>query len=384
MTTLRLALLSICVLILGQVHAQKMITEYGIANMYSPKFEGMRTASNEVYTSSKFTGAHRSLPFGTTVQVVRTDVEGKSVTVRINDRGAFGASQVIDLSSAAARKLGLTDATQSARVKIQVLKPGETPPPPVISQPTPQPEKPKDPIVEAPVKIADKPVADKPVADKPVADKPVADKPIEIKAPVVSDMALKNSKLYKIQVRPTASNGYGVQVGSYESLKAAYKFIGTLEEQWFTDIVIRKDPKAADAKGRYKIIIGDYSEKAQAETYKQNVQAKYSLDGFVTKLMTGVPGETVSAIRMAKLPQEEFGVQVGAYSSFESVVSQIETFQVKFFNNTLLYTTEKDGKPQYKIILGTFPSKDLAASYKASLKESHSINGFVVKLANLK
>ena len=76
----------------------------GMASWYGPKFKGRRTASGEIFDPTDYTAAHRTLPFGTRVRVTRG---GKSVIVRINDRGPFAKSRVIDVSQAAARDLGL-------------------------------------------------------------------------------------------------------------------------------------------------------------------------------------------------------------------------------------------------------------------------------------
>lgn len=77
----------------------------GVASWYGPKFAGRRTANGEIFDPTEYTAAHRTLPFGSTVRV--TTESGKSVVVRINDRGPFAKSRVIDVSQAAARDLGL-------------------------------------------------------------------------------------------------------------------------------------------------------------------------------------------------------------------------------------------------------------------------------------
>jgi rare lipoprotein A len=82
----------------------------GQATYYADSLAGRRTASGERYDPKGFTAAHRTLPFGTTVKVVRLD-DGREVTVRINDRGPFaGDERVIDLSRAAAETLGMISA----------------------------------------------------------------------------------------------------------------------------------------------------------------------------------------------------------------------------------------------------------------------------------
>ena len=94
----------------------------GIASYYADKYQGRKTANGETFDSAKLTAAHRTLPFGTRVRVTNL-VNGKSVDVRINDRGPFVAGRVIDLSPAAARKLDMIRAG-IVRVKLDILGSG--------------------------------------------------------------------------------------------------------------------------------------------------------------------------------------------------------------------------------------------------------------------
>ena len=71
-------------------------------------FEGRKTASGEVFRSDGLTAAHKTLPFGTKLEVTNPD-NGKRVTVRVNDRGPFVKGRQIDLSTKAAEKLGVED-----------------------------------------------------------------------------------------------------------------------------------------------------------------------------------------------------------------------------------------------------------------------------------
>lgn len=96
----------------------------GSASWYGPGFAGKRTASGERFNPNAMTAAHKTLPMGTEVEV--TNVEnGKSVVVRINDRGPFVGGRVIDLSKAAAKDLGMLG-TGTAEVTIAAIsKPAE-------------------------------------------------------------------------------------------------------------------------------------------------------------------------------------------------------------------------------------------------------------------
>lgn len=88
----------------------------GLATWYGPGFFGRRTASGERFDGAGMTAAHLSLPFGTRVRVEAES--GRSIVVRINDRGPHRRGAVIDLSSAAARALGMGGA---ARVRLTIV-----------------------------------------------------------------------------------------------------------------------------------------------------------------------------------------------------------------------------------------------------------------------
>ena len=90
----------------------------GVASYYGREFAGRRTANGERFNPAEYTAAHRTLPFGSRVRV--TNAAGKSVVVRINDRGPFHGGRVIDHSQAAAADLGLVRAG-SGRVELALL-----------------------------------------------------------------------------------------------------------------------------------------------------------------------------------------------------------------------------------------------------------------------
>lgn len=92
----------------------------GVASYYGGRFHGKPTASGEIYNQEAFTGAHRSLPFGTILQVTNISNQ-RSVKIRINDRGPFKPTRVIDLSVAAARELKMLE-SGVAKVRVEVIK----------------------------------------------------------------------------------------------------------------------------------------------------------------------------------------------------------------------------------------------------------------------
>jgi rare lipoprotein A len=83
----------------------------GAASWYGPGFHGKRTANGERFNTNALTAAHKTLPFGTQVRV-KNERTGKSVVVRINDRGPYAHGRVIDLSKAAAAAVGISGVGQ--------------------------------------------------------------------------------------------------------------------------------------------------------------------------------------------------------------------------------------------------------------------------------
>ena len=103
----------------------------GVASWYGEPFHGRATASGEIYDMHKLTAAHKELPLGTVVDVLNLD-NGKSVTVRVNDRGPFVKGRIIDLSYGAAKKVGMVG-PGTAKVEVRVRQLGDGPSGPNMS-----------------------------------------------------------------------------------------------------------------------------------------------------------------------------------------------------------------------------------------------------------
>lgn len=93
---------------LAPLPEQPVFSQTGTASWYGHKHDGHRTANGEIFNSRALTAAHRSLPFGTVVRVTNL-VNGRTIKVRINDRGPYVRSRIIDLSTRAARDLGILE-----------------------------------------------------------------------------------------------------------------------------------------------------------------------------------------------------------------------------------------------------------------------------------
>jgi rare lipoprotein A len=110
---MRMFALSLCALICVEGAAKAEVATY-----YGQEFVGRRTASGEKFSPNGMTAAHRTLPFGTRVRVTNSRT-GRSVVVRINDRGPFVKGRAIDLSTGAARAIGMGS---TAEIRMEVVR----------------------------------------------------------------------------------------------------------------------------------------------------------------------------------------------------------------------------------------------------------------------
>jgi rare lipoprotein A len=98
--------------------------QHGIASWYGPGFDGKKTSSGEIYDMHSLTAAHNILPLNTLVRVTNLS-NNKDVVVRINDRGPFVRDRVVDLSLAAAQRIGMV-APGTTPVRISVIGPADS------------------------------------------------------------------------------------------------------------------------------------------------------------------------------------------------------------------------------------------------------------------
>lgn len=204
---------------------QNDFVQNGKASYYADKFEGRLTASGEKYKHTKLTAAHKTLPFGTIVQVKNLE-NNKMVEVKINDRGPFVEGRIIDLSKSAAEVLdfiaqGLTD------VEISIVNAGDG-----------------------------------------------KNNNYSVSSNQGNQPPIEEREFYLFNVdRTNPKTGYGVQIGSFEemanlvrlaqNLKASYKKRVTVQVSEFNNNKI------------YKMIVGFEKTREKAEKLKVNLKKRY-------------------------------------------------------------------------------------------------------------
>lgn len=139
--------------------AHRPFQERGIASWYGRQFHGQKTSIGETYDMYAMSAAHPTLPLPSYARVTSL-ATGRSVVLRVNDRGPFHAGRIIDLSYAAAHKLGIAQ-KGSGEVQVQAILPGEASEPPSVTAATPR--------LPPPAPISP-PIASAPAAVLPVAE----------------------------------------------------------------------------------------------------------------------------------------------------------------------------------------------------------------------
>ncbi len=187
--------------------------ERGIASWYGRKFHGAKTSSGEVYDMYAMTAAHPTLPLPSYARVTNV-ISGKSVVVRVNDRGPFLHGRVIDLSYAAAAKLGIAQ-KGSGEVEVEAILSAGTP---TLAAAAPLP----------------------PVAAAPVVATGAGAPPSEVSAsvPIAS-----------------AEGGFVVQLGAFASYANAQNFVAHLANQIGP---VGVEPSVRQINGRFRVFVGPY------------------------------------------------------------------------------------------------------------------------------
>src|SRR4051794_40316010 len=188
---------------------------HGVASWYGQEFAGRTTANGEIFDPLLLTAAHRTLPFGTILDV-KNSKSGKAVRVRVNDRGPFVGNRMIDLSYAAAQQIGLVE-PGSGEVDLYIVQLGrgdrEPPAPYVVTVPaTPKGAAMTD-LAPPAVEIAPPPPPPPAPTPTPEPEKPVVVE--NIKVETIQAPAPKPVPPPPAAATATTAHGFSVQVGAF-------------------------------------------------------------------------------------------------------------------------------------------------------------------------
>ncbi len=263
--------------------------DFGLATIYSDSYHGNMTESGDVYDKNKLTAAHKSLPFNTLVRLTNPDNK-RTITVRINDRGAFYKGDKITISSRAAKELmmdkegklkieivkrGSPDAKTAAKTEIEAeVAKAEEERPDEYENKAAQPEKAEASTAakaavkkESTAKKTATPKAKKTAAKETTKQAPAKDNPYD---------------LYKVQAMMMDKEGFGVQIGSYSSYESVLGELVKLNKNYFKNILISRH-EMEDGKRLFKLILGPFPDEPTAKSY-QKALLKKKIKGFVVNL----------------------------------------------------------------------------------------------------
>jgi rare lipoprotein A len=227
----------------------------GAASWYGEKFHGNRTASGEVYDMYAMTAAHTTLPLPSYARVTHLG-NGKSVVVRVNDRGPFTGGRVIDLSYAAAHKLGMVQAGQ-AEVLVERVFAAEAPVSPFPAAPSTASASPVAAPAPAPTTAA--PVNATVAAASSAAATSASPPPLSTERP-------RN-------VAPPTGKGMNLQAGAF-SLAANAQKMATQLRGALPDLADRINVEMAMVKGKnlFRVIVGSFSSEAERASAAARVE----------------------------------------------------------------------------------------------------------------
>ncbi len=253
--------------------------EKGFAINYKESDASRVTSSSELYDPSKLTAAHNTLPFGTMVNVTRLD-NGMSVIVKINDRGPFIPNRILAISKAAAAKIGLKK-YEKVNVQLTILPKKE------ISEPlVEKPEKKPDIPFYQPgsTKTETKETEELQLRLTPVEGTKTQQNTVtesSIVSPLVSE-SLKPG-LYQIQLNRLPEKGFAIQVGSFQNVSVLWNEVSKLHNAWFKQIMVQSK-EGINGLILHKLLLGPFSNREKASSYKENLKEKYGIEGFIVPL----------------------------------------------------------------------------------------------------
>jgi rare lipoprotein A len=224
---------------LSLLFSQEGVVLNGQASYYHDKFDGRMTASGEVFDQDGMTCAHKTLDFGTILKV--TNLENNlSVTVRVNDRGPFVEGRIVDLTKAAAQKIGLYE-MGVCNAKVEIISGTDQ----IASQPTPQSNEP----VGTTTVILPKEPSTKPV---------VVNEPVDFK-----------SFTYRISVNKDSISGFTIQLGAFTKIENTFKLAEELHSKGFNETFLYKS--VTNGNEYYRILYGDFLSGASAKLFQSQL-----------------------------------------------------------------------------------------------------------------
>lgn len=242
--------------------------ERGYAALYGKYQEGSIVANKEKYSDFGFTGAHRSYPFGTRLRVTNLN-NSKSVVIRINDRGVLAARDIVTLSGAAARALGINT---DNRVEVTIEPAGEVAKEAAVA--TTKPKETLVPLYSKPKKMVAKKMS---VTTKRIKEPIVPAEP-KLKWTPTTDTGYE---LYQVSTGKLPHEGYGIQIAVSQYLEAVMSKNMDMQNHGYQDLLVSVEDGATKGTKLYKLFVGPYYDVDKANEIKKKLIKRGVTGAFV-------------------------------------------------------------------------------------------------------
>ncbi|MDP5171214.1 MAG: septal ring lytic transglycosylase RlpA family protein, partial [Bacteroidia bacterium] len=257
----------------------------GLGTYYADKYHGRPTASGELYDKFKFTAAHRTLPFGTMVKVTRLD-NGRSVVVKVNDRGPFSQGRIIDVSRVAAEQLDMIR-TGETQVRIEVVSgsaAGSTSASEGTTFPTTSnPSRPSTTFNPDNRDLSSLPLRDfsgAPAGSATPTTSATTGSASQAPAqhPVMVDAEKYTPAFFQFVAFKREASGFGVQVGAYFSFYRLMEAMDQLAAKGIQNTMLHSSIK--DGQPVFRILIGPFPTRDEAKDMQKKVKGQ-GVEGIV-------------------------------------------------------------------------------------------------------
>jgi rare lipoprotein A len=245
----------------AQAQTQIGLKDQGRASYYADKFHGRSTASGEKFNNKDFTAAHRTLPFNTMIKVTNK-ANGQVAIVRVNDRGPFSKTRILDVSRAAAEQLDMVRAG-TAMVSIEVIGTDSM----VATDPSYSP-------------LSTEPIQARTIST--ASNINLKNLPALPKVKVKDEDKFMPGYIYSMWGTPKLVTGFSVQVGLFSGVDKAKELCKELISKKLEEVYIQ----AEEDKGEklYRVMAGAFDNKKAASSYVLVVKEN-GFDGFVRKFL---------------------------------------------------------------------------------------------------
>ncbi len=267
--------------------------QVGLGTYYADKYHGRPTASGELYDKYKFTAAHRQLAFGTMVRVTRLD-NGRSVVVKVNDRGPFSEGRIIDVSRAAAEQLDLIR-TGESQVRIEVVQGQSAGPANASASPpssTPQPQTTPSGRPTTNYNTENRDLGDLPLRNfggQPVSESGavvVGSNGVEAPAtPTTQSMSEAEKytpEFFQFVAYKRDVEGFAIQVGAFFNFYRLMEAMDQLSQKGIQNTILHSALK--NDQPVFRILIGPYDSRQEAKSVLQTYSS-LGVEGIVVNLM---------------------------------------------------------------------------------------------------